>query len=224
MEKLELKAQARTETGKQISKLRNQGLIPAVLYGKKIQNANLAVNAGDFEKLLKKAGESTIVELVTDDNKKHSVIIHDVQYHFLKSHPIHVDFFEVSMTEKLRASIVLEYKGESKAVKTLGGVLMKLLSDVEVECLPSDLPHSIEVDISHLDTFENSVHIRDLKVSPKVKILNPAEETVAKVQPPRSVEAELASTVSEADKVAEVIAASTQKKEETEDSAGEAKK
>ena len=214
MEKLELKAQNRTETGKQISKLRNQGLIPAVLYGKKVQNTNLSVNAGEFEKLLKKAGESTIVELVTDDNKKHSVIIHDVQYHFLKSHPIHVDFYEVSMTDKLKAHVTLEFKGESKAVKTLGGVLMKLLSEIEVECLPADLPHNVEVDISGLNTFSDTVHVRDLKVSPKVKILTSGEETVAKVQPPRNVEAELASTVSEADKVAEVIAASTQKKEE----------
>ena len=214
MEKLELKAQNRKETGKQISKLRAQGLIPAVLYGKKVQNLNLAVNAGEFEKLLKKAGESTLVELVTEDNKKHSVIIHDVQYHFLKSHPIHVDFYEVSMTEKLRATVALEFTGESKAVKVLGGVLMKLLNDVEVECLPADLPHSIAVDISKLDNLNDTVHIKDLAVPAKVKILAPAEEIVAKVQPPRSIEAELPAEVSEADKVAEVIAASTQKKEE----------
>ncbi len=214
MEKLELKAQNRKETGKQISKLRTQGLIPAVLYGKKIQNINLSVNAGEFEKLLKKAGESTLVELFTEDNKKHSVIIHDVQYHFLKSHPIHVDFYEVSMTEKLKATVALEFTGESKAVKMQGGVLMKLLSDVEVECLPADLPHSITVDISKLDNLNDAVHIKDLVIPAKVKVLAPGEEIVAKVQPPRSVEAELPTEVSEADKVAEVIAASTQKKEE----------
>lgn len=214
MEKLELKAQSRKETGKQISKLRKEGFIPAVLYGKKIQNINLSVNANEFEKLLKKAGESTIIELTTDDNKKHSVIIHDVQYHFLKSHPIHVDFFEVSMTDKLKASIVLEFTGESKAVKLQGGVLMKLLSDVEVECLPADLPHKIEVSISGLDNLNDAIHVKDLKISPKVKILTPGEEMVAKIQVPRSVEAELPAPVSEADKVAEVIAASTQKKEE----------
>jgi len=214
MEKLELKAQSRKETGKQISKLRKEGFTPAVLYGKKIQNINLSVNANEFEKLLKKAGESTIIELTTDDNKKHSVIIHDVQYHFLKSHPIHVDFFEVSMTDKLKASITLEFTGESKAVKLQGGVLMKLLSDVEVECLPADLPHKIEVNISGLDNFNDAIHVKDLKISPKVKILTPGEEMVAKIQVPRSVEAELPTPVSEADKVAEVIAASTQKKEE----------
>lgn len=213
MEKLELRALIRKETGRQISKLRKQGLIPAVLYGKKIQNINLSVNAGDFEKLLKKAGESTIIELITEDHQKHSVIIHDVQYHFLKSHPIHVDFYEVSMTDKLKAHVSLEYVGESKAVKTLGGVLVKLLNEVEVECLPGDLPHKIEVDISNLNTFDDAIHVKDLKVSSKVRVLTSGEETVAKVQPPRNVEAELTSTVSEADKVAEVIAASTQKKE-----------
>ena len=214
MEKLELKAQTRKETGRQVGKIRKDGWTPAVLYGKKTENINLAVNANEFEKLLKKAGESTIVELVTDDNKKHSVIIHDVQYHFLNSNPIHVDFFEVSMTEKLKASIALEFIGESKAIKLQGGVLMKLLSEVEVECLPADLPHNIEVSISTLNNFNDAIHVKDLTVSPKVKILTDGEEMVAKIQAPRSVEAELPTPVSEADKVAEVIAASTQKKEE----------
>ena len=113
------------------NKLRAEGMIPAVLYGHKVKNAALSLNQREFEKLLKKAGESTIVDLMTDDGKTHPVLIHEVQYHYLNSQPIHVDFYEVSMTEKLKAKVALEFTGEAPAVKTLGGVL-KILDTVSL--------------------------------------------------------------------------------------------
>jgi large subunit ribosomal protein L25 len=86
----------------------------------------------------------------------------------------------------------LEFVGESKAVKELGGVLVRILNSVEVQCLPSDLPHNIEVDISPLKTFSDSIHVKNLKVPAKVEILTQADETIVKVQPPRDVDKELA--------------------------------
>lgn len=217
MEKLQLKATARDLKTAKLGQLRREGGLPAVLYGHKVQNQPLTLNASEFEKVFKKAGESTIIDLITEDGKKHPVLIHDIQNHFLNSQPIHVDFYEVSMTEKLKAKVVLEYMGESKAVKELGGVLVKNLNEIEIECLPADLPHNILVDISVLKTFQDSILVRSIKLSEKIHILTNPEEVIAKVQPPRNIEAELEPTVAEADKVAEVIAASTEKKEEAEE-------
>lgn len=222
MEKLKLNAKSREISSRSGKKIRKEGLIPAVLYGHKIQNQNVTVNLGEFEKVLRKAGESTIIDLVTEDGKNHSVLIHDIQYHYLTSEPIHADFYEVSMTEKLKAKIALEFIGESPAVKTLGGVLVKVLNEIEVECLPADLPHSLEVNLAKLAAFTDSILAKDIAVPAKVKITTPAQEVVAKVQPPRDVEAELAAPVVEdvskvegaAEVKPEAPAASDAKKEE----------
>ena len=197
MDKLQLKAAIRDLKTTKPEKLRRIGKLPAVLYGHKVQNVSLTVDAREFDKILKKAGESTIVELQTEDGKTHPVLIHDVQHHYLTTAPTHVDFYEVSLTEKLKAAVALEFIGEAPAVKTLGGVLVKVLNEVEVECLPADLPHSITVDLSVLKTLQNTIHIKDLPATAKVKIITPAEELIVKVQPPRDVEAELAAPVVE---------------------------
>jgi len=197
MDKIQLKSQARDVKKVTPKALRKQGLIPAILYGHNVANMPLTVSFNEFERVLKKAGESTIIDLITDDGKTHPVLIHDVQMHYLKSTPEHIDFYEVSMTEKLKAAVALEFVGESTAVKNLGGVLVKILNEVEVECLPSDLPHNIEVDISALKTFDDEIAVKDLKVSGKVSILTDASELVVKIQPPRDVEAELATPVVE---------------------------
>ncbi len=198
MDNLSLLAQVRDTKTSQLNKLRKQGIVPAVLYGNKIANVNLSVNKGEFEKVFRKAGESTIITLITDNDKKsHNVLIQEVQHNYLTSDVQHVDFYEVSMTEKLKAKVVLEYIGESAAVKNLGGILVRILNEVEVECLPMDLPHSITVDISKLATLTDSTHVKDLQVSNKVKILAGLDEIVAKIQPPRDVEAELSTPVVE---------------------------
>ena len=196
MDKLQIKAAVR-DIKENLKKLRDSGKIPAVLYGNKVANQNLTLDAREFDKILRKAGESTIVEVMTDDGKNHPVLIHDVQKHYLTSVPTHVDFYQVSMTEKLKAKVALEFTGESGAVKTMGGVLVKVLNEVEVECLPADLPHNITVSLDSLKTLQDSIHVKDLSVPAKVKIITLADELVAKVQPPRDVEAELSTPVVE---------------------------
>lgn len=197
MEKLQLNAALRDIETTKPEKLRKMGRLPAVLYGHKIKNIHLSVDAREFDKILKKAGESTIVELHTEDGKTHPVLIHDVQSHYLKSIPTHVDFYEVSMTEKLTATVALEFIGESQAVKALGGVLVRVLNEVEVECLPADLPHNIQVNLESLKTLQDAIHAKDLQIPAKVKLLTDTAELVVKVQPPRDVEAELATPVVE---------------------------
>jgi large subunit ribosomal protein L25 len=192
-EKFTIIAQDRDPKTTNLDKLRKSGKMPAVLYGHNIKNQSITIGLSEFEKVLKKAGESTIVEIQTQDGKTHPVLIHDLQRHYLTTKPVHVDFYEVSMTEKLKSKIALEYTGESKAVKELGGVLVKILNEIEVECLPQDLPHAIEVNISVLNSFEDSIHVKNLAIPPNVKVISSLEDIIAKVQPPRAEE-ELAET------------------------------
>ncbi len=188
MEKFTIKSEARDKKQILASKVRKSGNIPAVLYGKHIKNLDLSVSAIEFKKLFKKAGESTIIELVTPDEKTVPVLIQSVQRNYLTSVVDHIDFYAVNMKEKLKSKVALEFTGESKAVKQLGGVLVRVLTEVEVECLPIDLPHNIEVDISKIEAFNQSLHVKDLQVSNKVTISAGEEEVVCKVQPPRTAE------------------------------------
>jgi large subunit ribosomal protein L25 len=162
------------------------------MYGNKVENVHLAVDAIEFEKVLRKAGESTVIELIMPDGSMTNVLIHDVQNHYLNSQPIHVDFFAVNMKQKLQATVQIEFVGEAPAVKVLGGTLVKMLNEVNVECLPQDLPPHFEIDISALKTFDDMVTVKDIPVSDLVEILAEAEDAIAKVQAPRNVEEELA--------------------------------
>ncbi|HEX3095517.1 MAG TPA: 50S ribosomal protein L25 [Patescibacteria group bacterium] len=206
MEKIQLKTEVRDTNTRTAKALQRVGLIPAELYGHKVQNMHLSVNQIEFEKVLRKAGESTVIELDLPDGGSRNVLIQSIERHYLNSQPIHVDFYEVSMTEKLTATVQIEFTGESHAVKAMGGTLVKVLSEVEVESLPGDLPHQFDVDISVLKNFNDQILVKDLIVSDKVEIKADPEEVVATVQPPRDMEAEMANdVVDEAAAVAAVV-------------------
>lgn len=187
MSDISIQATKRAVTGKQVKTLRNAGKLPAVLYGFNVETQHIEVNEKDFTKAFKSAGESTIVNLSVD-GKTHPVLIHEVQNHYLTDQPIHIDFYAVNMTEKIKVKVPLHFEGEAGAVKALGGTLVKNLNEVEVECLPGDLPQAIEVDISSLNTFEDAIRIADLKVDGKVAILGNPEEVVVTVAAPRTEE------------------------------------
>ena len=168
--------------------------MPAVLYRKGKENVNLQLNYSDFEKTFKQAGESTLIKLKIEDQsdvvqkKEKNVLVADVARDPVTDKFIHVDFYEVKMDEKLKAAVPLEFIGESLAVKTEAGTLVKNLQEIEVRALPADLLHHIEVDISLLATFEDKIFVKDLKVSKAVEILAEPEEVVALVVPPRKEE------------------------------------
>src|SRR3989338_2764427 len=187
---LTIAAQSRTVVGKQNEKLRESGMIPAVLYGRGKETVSLQLAHKEFEKIYRQAGENTLINLLVND-KPHKVLIHDVAKHYMKDEPIHVDFYEVDLTRKIHAKVPVHFVGVSPAVKESGGVLIKNLNEIEVEALPMNLPHAIEVSIEKLKTFDDLVRVADLKVSDKVKVLAHPEDVIVKVQAPRT-EAELA--------------------------------
>ncbi len=196
---LNLAVKTRELSGKKVNKLRGQGQIPAVLYGHKVEPKSVVVNYHDFEKIYKQAGESTLVDLKIDGEKPVKVLIQDIQKDPISDQLLHVDFRQVRMDEKLRAEVELKFIGEPPAVKEFSGILVTNVDSVEVECLPKDLVHQIEVDLSSLKTFNDVIHISDMKVPAGITILEDAQEVIALVQQPRSEEelAELEKPVEE---------------------------
>ncbi len=160
--------------------VRKAGNIPAVVYGPKQEPLSISVDKSIFEKLLKEAGESTIINLV-GLGEELEVLVHDVAFNPAKGGVEHVDFYAIEKGKEITVHVPLEFIGEAPATKT-GGSLTKVLHEIEVTCKPSALPQHIEVDVSGLDTFEKQIHVKDLVVPNGVKVENDKEEVVALVQ------------------------------------------
>lgn len=215
MDTIRLEGQTRTITGKKVSTLRTEGLTPAVLYGHKIKNTNVAIPSKIFEKVYAQAGESTLIDLVLDGGASKKVLIQDIQRDALTGSVTHIDFHEVSMTEKITTEIPLKFIGESKAVKEMSGVLVKNMDDIKVECLPTDLVHEIEVDITPLVDFETSIHVKELNIPHGITVLEQQDEVVVTVTPPRAEEEPVVvAAEGEKEKVAQVEVMEKGKKEE----------
>jgi len=219
-----LVAQPREIIGKRASLLRHKGLLPGVLYGPKQKSLSLQVDQKDFEKVYKQAGENTLINLKLGDSGQHKVLIHQVAKHFMKNQPIHVDFYAVDLKKKIHAKVPLHFEGVTLAVKELGGVLLTILTEVEVQALPTELPSFIEVDLSKLVQFNDQIHLSDLPVGEGVEVVGRLEEVVATVKAPRTqaeIEA-LDEKVSEEDEVKAVAGEEEEEGEEGEE--GEEKK
>jgi len=198
-----LEVQPREVIGNKVRALRKTGVIPAVLYGHNVPSKNLSVDARVFEKVYKAAGESTLLDLKVGAGAAVKVLIQDVAKHYLTLKPIHVDFYQVSMTEKLTADIPLKFIGEAPAVKEFGAVLVKNLQEVKVECLPNDLVHEIAIDLAALKNFGDAIAVKHIAAPHGVTILNKPEEILILAQAPR-VEEEVVAPVDEKAKIEEI--------------------
>lgn len=186
-----LKAEKREIVGRRVSVLRSKGFLPANVFGNKIKSLSATVDTKDFLKVFKDSGETGLVELSIGSEKR-PVLIHNVQFHPVTDLPLHVDFLQVDLKEKVTAQVSFELVGESPAVKQNLGTIVQYLNEVEVEALPADLPEKFIIDISELTEVEQSVQIKDLKYdAKKVKIDGDPEEIVVKVEPPKVVEEEV---------------------------------
>lgn len=190
METVNLKAAIRTELGRQNKKLKAEKKIPGVLYGRGFENLNLTFEKKEFDKIFKSAGSSTIVDLNIDGQSPIKTLILEPQHDPITGYIIHADLYKVNMKEEIHTEIPLVFVGEAPAVKDLEGNLITSKDAVEVKCLPDKLVSEIEVDISVLKTFEDSIKISDLIIPEGIELLAEPEEIVAMVSAPRS-EAEL---------------------------------
>jgi len=169
---LVIKAEKRTELGKNASgRLRRQGLVPAILYGESRESVPLTLKKKDISEILKsETGENTIFK-VAFDSEERDVMIKEVQINPISDELTHVDLIQISMDKPVRVSVPVELVGEPVGVKTEGGIVDFLLRELEIECLPREIPESIKVDISNLHIHQ-SVKVQNLAVAAGVKILN----------------------------------------------------
>ncbi len=160
----------------------------AVIYGPSTTNRSLLVKKLELEKAFAAAGESSLIELTIDQEAPVQVLVKETQRHPLKDSLRHVDFYQVDMSKKITTEIPLHFIGESKAIKELGGMLVKSFDAIEVECLPSDLINHIDVDISVITELHHGIKISDLKLPAGLKVLTDLEETIAMVVEPEKEE------------------------------------
>ena len=187
MEKVVLKASKRDVIGKQVKAIRRAGQLPAIMYGRHIEKpVAIVLDTRETTRALAKVSSSSLV-MIDLDGQEIPALIREKQRDFIKNRLLHIDFLVVSLTEKLTASVSIELTGLSLAVKDFNAILVTGLDEIEVECLPGDLPEKIVVDISSLAKVGDAIHVRDLVLSDKVKVLSSPEEmiviaTAAKVE------------------------------------------
>lgn len=183
-----LNAEARKIMGRKVKTLRKEGVLPANIYGKKIKSESIQIKADELAKVYKEVGETGIVELSISGKKK-PVLIHKVQVDPVSDAPIHVDFLQVDLKEKVTANIPVELSGEAPAEKQGLGTVVLYINQIEVTALPTDLPEKFIVDTSGLTEVDQAVHVKDLPVNKaKVQITADPETIVVKVEPPQKEE------------------------------------
>ena len=178
MEKFVLKANKRNVVGKQVKALRREGKLPAVIYGRHTDPINIEFDATVAGRRLARATSSSLITIDLD-GEEIPTLVREKQRDFIKNSLLHVDFLTVSMTEKLRAYVTLRFKGMSLAVKDFNAILVHNIEQLQVECLPGDLPEYVEVDVSVLKNPGDGIRVGDLSVSENVTVLDDADMMVA---------------------------------------------
>lgn len=193
---IKLAAQARPHVGRSaVKKIKQQGFVPAVIYGAKQQPQHLQISAREIHNVLSHAtGEHLVVELAIEGGEASQLaIIQEVQHHPVRRDVLHVDFHAISADEKIHAEVPVETVGEAIGVKSYGGILEAPLHSLEVEAFPRDLPEIIRIDVSNLNVNE-AIHIRDVKLPEGVTARGDQDLTVVRVAPPTVQEADAPAT------------------------------
>lgn len=188
MKRHKLLVEKRKILGKQIKKLRREGILPGNIFGKNIKSTSVQVPLKEFSAVYKETGETGLVDLELD-GKIIPVLIQNLQSDY-KNNILHANFYQVNLKEKVKAAIPLEIIGEPTAVTEKVGLLINILSEVEVEALPEDLPENIQVNVEHLAAVDDQITVADLKVPAGVEVLTEATQVVAKIDELVSKEAQ----------------------------------
>ncbi|HET8646459.1 MAG TPA: 50S ribosomal protein L25, partial [Vicinamibacteria bacterium] len=182
-------ARRRDQSGKNANRrLRSDGQIPGILYGTRKEAVPVAVSPKEIGTILRSAtGENTLFDLDLDGSRR-KVLIKEFQVEPIKGRLLHADFYEVALDKPLQISVHVELHGVPVGVKVQGGIMDFVTRELEIECLPADIPQKIEVDVSNLELGKH-LRVSDLKVSDKITILDEPELVIAHVVAPRAEEA-----------------------------------
>jgi large subunit ribosomal protein L25 len=182
MEQIELTAESRSITGKKVRQLRAQGLMPLVVYGRKVEP--LPIQASEFEvrRTFARTSGQLIALRVEGESDSRMVLARDVQRDVITGRLLHADLYQVDMTETVQVDVVLSFVGEANLVATGQAILATMMNSVQIECLPSDIVQSIEVDVSALVEMDDAIYVRDLSVPEGIEILTDEDELIARMQ------------------------------------------
>jgi large subunit ribosomal protein L25 len=215
MEEVLLKASQRKVTGKHVKALRRAGLLPAILYGHGIEPIAISLDFKEASRIFPYITSSQLI-VVEVDGEQHHALVREKQRHPVQGTLLHVDLNAVSMTEKLRANIVLELVGDAPAVREINAILVQTVEELEVQCLPQYLMDRIEVDLSSLKQFGDAIHVRDIILPEQIEVLADPNEVVVVATAPAAEEVVEAVEEEEAAAEPEVIERGTKEEEEEE--------
>jgi large subunit ribosomal protein L25 len=179
MARPKLTVEERKMLGKSVKKLRREGILPANIYGKDIKSLAVQLPQKEFENVFKAAGETGLIDVAVNGEVKPS-LIHNVQFDYLRN-PLHADFFQVNLKEKVKTMVPIEIIGEPKAEVDKVGLLLQPVSELEVEALPEDLPEHIEINVEGLAAVDDQITIEDIKPPKGVTILTDPSQVVVKI-------------------------------------------
>jgi large subunit ribosomal protein L25 len=187
---MQLKATPRQPLGKRSRRMLREGKLPAIVYGHNTEATPITLDKLEFQKVFIKSGRTHLVDLVLDGGQTEKVLVREIQTHPRRLGPIHVDFYQVNLQEKIQVEVPIHLVGESGPVKQGDGDVLQPLHSIRVECLPSDIPEAFEVDISPLDEIEAELRVSDLKVPTGVTVLDDPEDLVVKIVHKRELKVE----------------------------------
>ena len=195
-----LQVAPRTVLGKKVAALRHEGKTPGNVFGHRLESRAVEADTVALTQLLRDITRNAIIDLKVDgESKPRTVVVRGVLRDPLSEKLLHIDFYQVSMTEKMRAEVPLVLVGSSEAVSTLGGVLLQMLETISIDALPADIPAHFEVDVSAITQLEGSVHVKDLGIdTSKLTLHTDPDVVVARVAAPRILAEEAAAVEGEA--------------------------
>ena len=192
METIEVKVDAREILGKKVKQLRRQGITPVHVIGRGVESKSLQCDTADLKQVLHTAGHTHLVNLkIGKERKVHPALVREVQTNPITREILHVDFYQVQMAEKVKMEVPLLVVGESPLMKQKDTMLEHELNMLSVECLPADIPESIEVDITELTKVGHSIRVSEISVPAGVSVLNDPEQAILKIAVIRAVAEEV---------------------------------
>jgi len=178
MEKIVLNAEKRQVIGKQVKSLRREGKVPAIIYGSDVGSLPITLDMRETTNTLNHVSGSAILTINVEGDE-HAALVREIQQDYIRGTLMHVDFLAVSMKEKLRTNVSISLIGEAPVLEEFSAIIMSGVDEIEVECLPTNLPEVIEVDISHLEELGQAIYVKDIPTIADVDFLTDPEELVA---------------------------------------------